>query len=402
MLTLQVSFWIAVACVAYTYVGYPLVLAVIGTARGKGRGRTLTREAAGPSSVSVVIAARNEEASIGRRTREFLETIQRSGLPGEVIIVSDGSTDRTAQAAMNAAAESTVACRVIDLPANIGKAAAITKGCQAAQYEIIVFADARQTWAPDALLTLVNTFADPTIGGASGDLVVETSAGVMQGVSMYWRYEKWLRCRESDVYSMVGATGAISAVRRELFGAIPAGTILDDVYWPLQVAMQGYRVVHNRGAIAYDRLPERAKDEFRRKVRTLSGNFQLAARLPGALLPWRNPIWLQFLSHKLMRLVVPWLLIAMLALCAIISHPMYRVLLLAQIAGYLAGIMGMAKAVGSRFRLASAAASFVVLNAAAWVSFWVWISGQAAQSWNKTTYTPAKATGTAVAAEQAA
>ena len=89
---------------------------------------------------------------------------------------------------------------------------------------------------------------------------------------MYWKFEKWIRRTESQLYSMVGATGAISAVRRELFRPVPAGTLLDDVYWPLQVAMQGYRVVHDSRAKAYDRLPGRVKDEFRRKVRTLAGN----------------------------------------------------------------------------------------------------------------------------------
>jgi hypothetical protein len=105
--------------------------------------------------------------------------------------------------------------------------------------------------------------------------------------------------------------GDYGAVRRELFAPIPAGTLLDDVYWPLRVAMTGARVIHDERAVAYDRLPERTADEFRRKVRTLAGNFQLAARLPAAFLPWRNPVWVQWWSHKLMRLIVPWALIGL-------------------------------------------------------------------------------------------
>src|SRR5205085_1989176 len=142
----------------------------------------------------------------------------------------------------------------------------------------------------------------------SGDLVVIAGPGAVAGVELYWKLEKWLRRQESRVGAQVGVTGAICAVRRELFTPVPPGTILDDVYWPLGVVMRGYRVVHDSRALAYDRLPERVRDEFRRKVRTLAGNFQLAARLPAALLPWRNPIWGQFLSHKLARLVVPWAL----------------------------------------------------------------------------------------------
>ena len=112
---------------------------------------------------------------------------------------------------------------------------------------------------------------------------------------------------------MYGLVAVSDLPYAEISRAIPAGTLLDDVYWPLTVALAGHRVVHDERALAYDRLPERAADEFRRKVRTLAGNLQLAARLPTALLPWRNPVWVQFLSHKLARLVVPWAMLGLLA-----------------------------------------------------------------------------------------
>src|SRR5207248_11746164 len=191
-------------------------------------------------------------------------------------------------------------------------------GCAAAAGDVLVFADVRQTWAPDALARLLENFADPSVGAATGNLVIERAPGVLDGVGLYWCFEKWLRERESRFASMVGATGAISALRRELFRPIPGGTVLDDAYWPLQVALQGFRVVLDPRAIAHDRLPERTRDEFRRKVRTLSGNFQLVGRLPAALLPWRNPVWLQLVSHKLLRLLVPWLLVPLLVLSAVL------------------------------------------------------------------------------------
>src|SRR5262249_22324823 len=148
--------------------------------------------------------------------------------------------------------------------------------------------------------------------------------GVMAGVGLYWRVEKCLRKLESRLHSMVGVTGAICAVRRELFRPVPPGTLLDDVYWPMQVALQGHRVVHDERAHADARLPEKARDEFRRKVRTLSGNFQLVARLPETLAPWRNPLCWQFISHKLMRLAVPWALLAMLILSWFLPEPVYE------------------------------------------------------------------------------
>ncbi len=182
-----------------------------------------------------------------------------------------------------------------ELPARVGKAAALNAGCALAEHEIIVFADIRQTWEADALLLLLENFADPSVGAVSGDLLLRDADGVLAGVALYWRYEKMLRRLEGRVWSVVGATGAISAVRRQLFCAIPPGTLLDDVYWPLCVALQGFRVIHDRRAIAYDRLPSRTRDEFRRKVRTLSGNFQLldaaaggtAARTQSDLAPVR-------------------------------------------------------------------------------------------------------------------
>jgi cellulose synthase/poly-beta-1,6-N-acetylglucosamine synthase-like glycosyltransferase len=374
----EICFWLCAAAVAYAYFGYPAVLALL--ARLRPRPMRCTERLT--CSVSVVVAAHNEEANIARRIDELNQLIQASGLRGEILVVSDGSTDATTSIARSC--EGPV--RVLELAVRTGKAVALTEGCKAAANDLLVFADARQTWAPDALQRLVESFSDPAVGAVSGDLIVESAPGVLAGVGLYWRYEKWLRKAESRVHSMVSVTGAISAVRRELFRPIPPGTILDDMYWPLQVALQDFRVVHDPRAVAFDRLPERTRDEFRRKVRTLSGNFQLAGRLPAALLPWRNPVWLQLVSHKLLRLLVPWLLVALLALSACLSRPLYRAAFWLQVEFYLVGLAGLWRAVGARVRVASAAASLLVLNAAAWLAFWVWIAGRADRSWAKVSY----------------
>jgi hypothetical protein len=162
--------------------------------------------------------------------------------------------------------------------------------------------------------------------------------------------------------------------------------LLDDLYWPLQVVMQGRRVVHDERAIAYDRLPARPQDEFRRKVRTLSGNFQLATMLPQALLPWRNPIWAQFVSHKLLRLVVPWMLVVLLIASGLLDGPLYRTMFAGQVLFYGLAVVGLASRYGSRLRVAAVAGAFVVLNAAAWLAFWVWVSGRAGSAWSKVAY----------------
>ncbi len=377
-------FWASAACVAYPYLIYPALLRARVAVFG---GRPVVPTGDAPRSVSMVLAAYDEEANVARRLDEMLARVSASGAAGEVVLVSDGSTDRTAAVAR---AFEGRGVRVVELPANRGKAAALSEGCAAATGEVLVFADARQTWAEDALPRLLENFADPTVGAVSGDLVLGSGSGPLAGVGVYWKFEKWLRKLEARVHSTVGVTGAICAVRRGLFRPIPAGTILDDVYWPLLVVMQGYRVVHDGRARAFDRLPDRAGDEFRRKVRTLAGNYQLAARLPSSLLPWRNPVCWQFASHKLARLLAPWGLLGMLAAGAAAGGA-YRAFFWVQAAGYLLGLAGAFTRAGSRSRLASAAGSFLILNAAAWFAFWTFALGRAGRSWGKVVYAKAPA-----------
>jgi poly-beta-1,6-N-acetyl-D-glucosamine synthase len=379
MWELEIIFWASAAVVGYTFAGYPLLLALAG--RLWRRPRQL---APVQTSVSIVLAVHNEEKYLDRRLEELTTMLRSAEVPGEVIVVSDGSTDASVEVARQFAGRGV---HVFALPSNQGKAAALSHALAEARGAIVVFADARQRWADDALVRLLENFADPQVGAVSGDLVLECAPGVMAGVGLYWRYEKWLRRAESRLGSQVGVTGAISAVRRELLpAAIPAGTVLDDIYWPLCVAMRGYSVVHDERAQAFDRLPDQPRDEFRRKVRTLAGNYQLMLLLPASLLPWCNPVWLAWLSRKLLRLAVPWALLAMLSASAALESPLYVSLFAAQVAGYGLATLGLVPALGRRVRLLSAGASFLVLCTAAWLAFWVWITGQAGKSWCKVNY----------------
>jgi cellulose synthase/poly-beta-1,6-N-acetylglucosamine synthase-like glycosyltransferase len=378
MIWAECCFWLCFACVAYTYIGYPLLIAVLARIKKKHGPRSHFT-----GSISFVVAAYNEAAFLERRLRELTDLLRASGLSGEVILISDGSSDGTAAVAREHAQGPV---RVLEMPVNCGKATALSLGCAMAQHEIIVFADARQSWEPQALTLLLENFADPSVGAVSGDLVLEKAPGVLAGVGLYWRYEKWLRRNESVLYSTTGVTGAISAVRRQLFRPIPQGTILDDVYWPLQVVMQGFRVVHDTRARACDVLPAKVGGEFQRKLRTLSGNYQLLARLPAALLPWRNPIWFQFFSHKALRLVVPWALLGMGALSMWMEGHVYRAALAVQVCACGLALTGLWRRAAARSRIVSAAGSFFVLNAAAWLAFWVWLTGWASRSWHKVVY----------------
>ena len=379
---LKGMFWLGVGTVVYAYVLYPLLIWLLASLRVE---RPAARAAAAPAprQITIVLAVHNEAARIRARLDELVALIAGTGVAAEVIVVADGCADGTAALAR---AHPSPLVRVIELPENEGKAQALSRACAAAQGEILVFADARQRWAEDALQRLLENFDRPGVGAVSGALVLDAAPGVLAGVGLYWRYEKWLRRNEGRVHSTVGVSGSICAVRRELFRPIPRGLLLDDLYWPLRVVMQGQRVVYDERALAYDRLPPEAAHEFRRKVRTLSGNLQLAAWLPQSLLPWRNPIWLQFISHKLLRLLVPWALILLLISSALLDGRFYGAAILAQLLFYGAALLALAGGPLARSRLAAAAASFVVLNAAAWLAFWVWICGRAEGTWKKVTY----------------
>ena len=162
--------------------------------------------------------------------------------------------------------------------------------------------DARQIVDPDAVSELVSCFADPDVGAVSGELLLESASADALGI--YWKIEKVVRKLESATGSVVGVTGAIYAIRRELYTEIPPGTILDDVFIPMNVARMGKRVVFQPSAIARDRLFNEKGKEFSRKVRTLTGNYQLLRLAPWLLSP-SNPLLFRFISHKLLRLLVP-------------------------------------------------------------------------------------------------
>ena len=380
----EVTFWVCIAFVFYTYFAYPIAIAAVARLRP----RRVRHAGRCPKSVSIVLAVYNEANLVSRRLKELIALLAASNAEGEIVVVSDGSTDETAEQARQFSSRGV---RVLELPVNVGKAAALTQACASTRNEIVVFADARQRWSPTALDALLKNFADPEVGGVSGDLVLEKNDGVLAGVGLYWKYERWLRRNECLVGSAIGVTGAICAVRRELFRPIPPRTILDDVYWPLQVVLQGFRVVRDPRALAYDRLPNSARDEYRRKVRTLAGNYQLLLSIPSALLPWRNPIWLQFVSHKVFRLLVPWTMLIAFASSALLAGTIYQIAFVGQIALYLVGLLGIFSQGAARQRGVSVAASFLILNTAAAAAAWVCMSGRANLAWKKVQHASADA-----------
>jgi poly-beta-1,6-N-acetyl-D-glucosamine synthase len=382
-------FWIAAALVGYSYLGYPMWLWLrsrwsprpVRRSCYQSSGQISDCSSAVAPAVSAVMVVRNEEAVIARKLDNLL-TLDYPQEKLDIVVVSDGSSDRTPAVLAGYIHDSRV--RTLLKPVSRGKAAGLNDAIQLATGEVLLFTDARQQIESGALRLLIENFADPDVGAASGELMLGDPARgeTGQGMGLYWRIEKKIRELESASGSVAGATGALYCARRSLLGAssmaLPEGTILDDVLLPMQVVRQGFRVVFDSRARAWDSPDLGEGREFSRKVRTLSGNYQLLQLAPW-LLSSENPIRFEFVSHKLSRLAVPFALLALLIASALLPQPLYRAALGAQLAFYALSLAALAGVkIGPLSRIADPARTFVVLNSAAMVAFINFVTGRKA------------------------
>ncbi|KAF0182299.1 MAG: family 2 glycosyl transferase [Nitrospirae bacterium] len=374
MFHIELIFWLAAALILYTYAGYPLLLLVL----TKLKKRPIMKSPIQPP-VSVVLAVRNESDHIAARLRNLCQ----QDYPAEnveILVVSDGSDDGT-----DALVESFPDRRVklIRVASPAGKAIAVNAGVAAAGGEIVVFADARQQFDPTVIRELAANFADPSVGCAGGELVFLNSTDSDVGAEMgaYWKYEKAVRRMESVTGSVIGASGCIYAVRRALYKPLPAGTILDDVLTPMNIVRQGHRVVFDSSASAHDVVSKDAGQEWKRKVRTLTGNWQLLSISPWLMVPGMNPVWMRFMSHKIFRVKVPFWLMCLMASSALLPAPFYQALFFAQLGCYaLAGAAALCPTL-QKTKGISFIYFFAVLNTAAVAGCWKWLRGSSAATW---------------------
>ena len=378
-----ILFCISLGVILYTYFGYPLLLMFWKLAAGK----PIVKRDILPM-VSVLISVHNEEKHVEERVKNLLEAdYPRDKM--EIVVGCGGSTDQTLAIIKRLAEDNGIRyCVSLD---RIGKPAMLNKLVREAGGEIYVFADARQRFDRRAIRELVRCFGDENVGCASGELVIEDRVeGSGRGMGLYWSYEVCLRKMESDTGSILGATGAIYAVRKEFFHSLPDNVLLDDIFTPLNAIMARKRAVFEPTARAFDVVSESAEREFMRKVRTLVGNFQIFSLFAEAFNPFRSPIAWQLFSHKFLRLTLSYFLVLFLVSNAFLAQAglPYLVILFLQVAFYALAVVGhLLEKTRTRIsgvpRLVYIPYEFCVLNAAAVVALFKHLSGGIDVRWDK-------------------
>jgi len=387
----ELIFWCAAVLLVHTYFLYPLALfAMDGVAQvlhnvrymrsGASQRREVPAEDALPR-VSLVVAAYNEASCIEQKLRNSLALDYPSGR-FEVLVGSDGSTDGTD--------ERVLACpdgrvRLSAAPRG-GKTSVLNRCIPLAQGDIVLLSDANTMIEPEAVRRLVRHFEDPEVGVVCGQLRLYNPTKAEYEESTYWTYESLIKFYEGKRGAVMGANGGLYAIRRSLFAALPASTIVDDFVIPMRILEQGYKVLYEPLAVAHEETTEDYDKEFGRRARIAAGNFQSLRMVPGLLSPAAGFPAFAFWSHKLLRWCAPALMaLSFLANLFLMDSIFYRFTLGAQVLFYTLAYLGKKEALrGSARRVASVAYYFVTMNLAIAVGFWRFLRNSQRAAWDRT------------------
>ena len=334
---LVVLFWSSVVGVFYIYAGYPLLIGLFARLSPKP-----VRKTPNDCTATVIMSIYNEAPRLEKKLRNLLE-VKGSDRLVQILIGSDGSTDHP-EVIVEQFNDPRI--RLVSAPERRGKPSMLNDLMPQATGDIIIMMDVRQRLDDEAIPALLDNFSDPDIGVVSGELVFirsESDTSAAESIDSYWRYEKWIRDRESRFASVPGATGALYAIRRPLARPIPAEAALDDVLIPMQAIALGYRCIFEPQAKIYDLPSQDPSQEAIRKRRTLAGCVQLLKFHPTWCLPFAHPISWQFTSHKILRLYSPVLLVAAFAasIPLALDQTLYAWMLGIQILLYMIGVGAM-------------------------------------------------------------
>lgn len=374
---LIVLFWLSAIAVAWTYVGYPLFIMLLARWRPRHHQQADTLP-----TVSLIIPAYNEESVIGQKLENAL-ALDYPPEQMEIIVVADGSTDRTVEIAGGFADHGV---RLLFQPERRGKIAAMNRAAPYARGEILVFSDANAMLDPRSLRALVRNFADPQVGCVSGEKRIGTDRRVQaQGESLYWRYESGIKRAESLVNTSIGAVGEFFAIRRELYHPLREDSIIEDFVLSMQLVMEGWRVIYEPEAVAWEEASPTLRAEWERRARNCAGGFQSIGRLRRLFSLRHALVAFQFLSHKILRWLAPFLMaLAWCSALALSSFAVYRWLFWVQTAFFTLAFLGGLLAVkGWQWRPLWLLFYFCFANATALGGLWRYVMGRQNVTWKK-------------------
>ena len=327
-MALEILFWVAVGLIVYAHLGYPLLLRALVALFGE---RDQRSESVGElPQVTLIIPAHDEEPVIERKVANA-RALDYPAERLEVIVASDGSSDRTAERARSAGAD-----QVLELSRG-GKVAALNAAVKQARGELLAFSDANSYWRPDALRRLAGRFADDRVGYACGQVRFEGGEGGNQE-GLYWRYEMAVRSMETRLAGITAGNGGIYAVRREAYIELDPSRG-QDIGFPFELTKRGWRAVYEPEAVAEEKMAPTVEGEFRRKRRMMWGLWDVMLKW-GMLNPrgYRPAYALEIYSHRLLRYLTPWLhLIAFAVNIPLLSHGWVYVVTMALQLALLAG-----------------------------------------------------------------
>jgi cellulose synthase/poly-beta-1,6-N-acetylglucosamine synthase-like glycosyltransferase len=379
--TLWIMLSIALILVVYVYAGYPFLLGLFRLLFGQRFHQTADAQ----PRVTLIIPAHNEAKVI----REKLENSLRICYPFdqlEIIVASDGSEDGTNDIVLEYQSRGV---KLLPFFPRGGKISVLNRAIPAASGEIVVLCDANVMFLPDALTRLVRHFADPRIGAVTGDVRIRSEDATFgESEGLYYKYERFIQLRESELGSTVTVDGGMYAIRKELFRPLPGDTILDDLIIGMNVALAGTRVLYDPSAVATENATENIRQEFRRKIRIVAGAFRELLRGHGVPSPLQPQLFWSYVSHKVLRWFVPWLLLVILSAnvmltCRATPSTPAIILLLAQLTFYGCALIGCLRPNARWPAVVGVPFYFCMVNTAAWLGSLRGITGVERVTWKK-------------------
>jgi cellulose synthase/poly-beta-1,6-N-acetylglucosamine synthase-like glycosyltransferase len=373
---LAVAALAAAGLLVYVYIGYPLLLALLSAFFRRPRPET-----GHTPSISVLIAAYNEEAAIRRKIEQTL-ALEYPPTKMEILVVSDGSTDCTDEIVKSF---SDPRVRLLRVEGRRGKTIAQNQGVRQCNGDVVVFSDATAIYHPKVLLYLAAHYQDPKVGAVSGRYKYfdpEDASPTALGSVAFWNYENMIKLMQSRIGTLTGCSGCIYSVRRSNYVPLPAEAC-SDLVEPLSIVRNGYRVAFEDRALAYEETTKDATQEFKMRVRVGTRGMRGVLSVPDLLLPWQHP-WtaFQLVSHKILRWMVPLFLLGLLVgTAANVRVPAFRLLFVLQVLFYAVGLLSLVFPVHRRWKVLGIPLFFCTLNAAAFVSMLEVWRGQKFTTW---------------------